>query len=42
MALVDFTNKGSHLKPLRHEQQYKVDVLLHVPNSEVNIEIGKF
>ncbi|KAG2182542.1 hypothetical protein INT43_007473 [Umbelopsis isabellina] len=42
MALVDLTNKGSYLKPLRHEQQYKVDVLLHVPNSEVNIEIGNF
>jgi hypothetical protein len=42
MALVDLTNKGSHLKPLRHEQQYKVDILLHVPSSEINFDIGKF
>ncbi|CAM0138376.1 unnamed protein product [Umbelopsis sp. WA50703] len=42
MALVDLTNKGSHLKPLRHEQQYKVDILLHVPSSEINFDIGNF
>lgn len=30
-----------HLQPLRHEQQYRVDILMHVPSSEINFDVGK-
>jgi len=41
-ALVDLTHEGTYSKPLRHEQQYKVDIHFHVPSSETNFDIGNF
>ncbi|KAI8577729.1 hypothetical protein K450DRAFT_250554 [Umbelopsis ramanniana AG] len=42
MALVDLTQKGTYTKPLRHEQQYRVDIHMHVPSSEINFDVGNF